>query len=107
MNKILIVISIFTLLTQSACKSVKEGLSGTRENNSDEFLVQKKSPLSKPPDFEKLPEPRSEQESEEQDQENEKLSVKDIFGSSQVSPEKEKTKNQSIEEFILDKIKKN
>ena len=107
MNKILIVISIFTLLTQSACKSVKEGLSGTRENNSDEFLVQKKSPLSKPPDFEKLPEPLSELESEEQDQENEKLSVKDIFVSSQKSSEKEISKSKSIEEFILNKIKKN
>ena len=107
MNKILIAISILALLTQTACKSVKEGLSGTRENTSDEFLVQKKSPLSTPPDFQKLPEPGLEIETEEEELENQKISIQDIFTSKSESIEKEKSENQSIEEFILKKIKKN
>ena len=39
-NKILLVlISCFVL---TACQSVKDGLSGSKQENSDEFLVQKK-----------------------------------------------------------------
>ena len=33
---------LFTLIVLSGCQSVKEGLTGKKQNNSDEFLVQKK-----------------------------------------------------------------
>tara|TARA_B110000003_G_C16509387_1_gene480576 strand:- start:674 stop:916 length:243 start_codon:yes stop_codon:yes gene_type:complete len=33
---------------------------GSKKNNSDEFLVEKKSPLLMPPDFDELPIPNSE-----------------------------------------------
>ena len=42
-----------------SCQSVKDGLSGNKGDNSDEFLVQKKNPLVLPPDFKKLPTPDS------------------------------------------------
>ena len=38
-------------------ESVKRGLTGAKENSSDEFLVQKKDPLILPPDFDTLPTP--------------------------------------------------
>jgi hypothetical protein len=34
-------------------------LTGKKKTNSDEFLVKKKNPLSLPPEFEKLPEPKT------------------------------------------------
>ena len=37
-----ILITFVLLIMLSACQSVKDGLSGTKQNNSDEFLVQKK-----------------------------------------------------------------
>ena len=57
MNKNSIIILLILVITLTSCKSVKEGLSGRKQNNSDEFLVQKKSPLVVPPDFEELPTP--------------------------------------------------
>ena len=44
--------------TLSACQSLKDGLTGKKKNNSDEFLVKKKNPLVLPPEFNKLPEPK-------------------------------------------------
>ena len=39
--------------------SVKRGITGAKENTTDEFLVKKKDPLVLPPDFENLPTPDS------------------------------------------------
>ena len=47
------------LATLSACQSVKDGLTGKKQTNMDEFLVKKKDPLVLPPEFEKLPQPTS------------------------------------------------
>ena len=41
------------------CKSVKDGLSLKKKENSQQFLIEKKQPLVMPPDFEKLPKPGS------------------------------------------------
>ena len=52
----LILIPIFL----TSCGAVKEGFSSKKNNNSDEFLVEKKSPLLMPPDYNELPIPKSE-----------------------------------------------
>ena len=46
--RILILIKI--LLFIYSCATVKEGFTNQKKNNSDEFLVEKKSPLILPPD---------------------------------------------------------
>ena len=46
---------ILILVLVSACQSVKDGLTGSKKSNSDEFLVEKKNPLVLPTDFDKLP----------------------------------------------------
>ena len=38
-----------------SCGTVKEGFSTQKKNSADEFLVEKKSPLVMPPDFDDLP----------------------------------------------------
>ena len=46
------------LLFMYSCGSVGEALQGKkRSDQGDEFLIDKKNPLSMPPDFNKLPEP--------------------------------------------------
>jgi PBP1b-binding outer membrane lipoprotein LpoB len=56
--KFYILIAIAILF--SSCSSLKEGFTNQKKNNSDEFLVEKKSPLVLPPDYNELPIPNEE-----------------------------------------------
>ncbi len=57
-KKIIVVILLPILLY--SCQTAKDVLTGKkRSKEGDEFLVKKKNPLSMPPDFEKLPTPKS------------------------------------------------
>ena len=47
MNKFVLLIFVSTFLI--SCQSVKDGLTGVKRNNSDEFLIEKKNPLIQPP----------------------------------------------------------
>ena len=58
MKRFNILLIIFMFLFTS-CQSIKDGLSGRKNENSDEFLVKKKNPLVTPPNFMELPEPSS------------------------------------------------
>ena len=57
-NKFGLLIFFGLLFLLSSCQSAKEGLSGGKRNNTDEFLVQKKNPLVLPPDYNDLPLPK-------------------------------------------------
>jgi hypothetical protein len=46
-------------------QGLKEGFTNQKKNNSDEFLVEKKSPLVMPPDYNELPIPNEENINEE------------------------------------------
>ena len=48
-------IFINLILFVNSCGTIKEGFSNQKKNNSDEFLVEKKSPLVMPPDYNDLP----------------------------------------------------
>ena len=56
-NKFALLIFFGLLFLLSSCQSAKEGLTGRKKNNTDEFLVQKKNPLVLPPDYNDLPLP--------------------------------------------------
>jgi len=56
---LLSIILLSVLLT--GCKTLKEGLEGSKKSKSaEEFLIEKKNPLELPPDFEVLPVPQNE-----------------------------------------------
>ena len=59
MKYVRIIIFLNFILFFSSCSSMKEGFSNQKRNNSDEFLVEKKSPLITPPDYNDLPVPSS------------------------------------------------
>ena len=61
-STLLIILSAILL---SNCGSVQKAFDPQNKNTSEEFLVQKKSPLSMPPSFEKLPVPSNEKIDEE------------------------------------------
>ena len=96
---ILIVIAILF----SSCSSLKEGFTNQKKNNSDEFLVEKKSPLVMPPDYNELPIP-SEKNINKESNEIKSLISKSKNGEIEENFDK---KSSSFEESILEKIKNN
>ena len=97
-----------TLIIFSACQSVKDGLSGKKKTNSDEFLVKKKNQLSLPPEFEKLPEPKT--LSKTNGQNDSEISLKEILKKSTTGENTVSTVEVSsgeLEKSILEKIKSN
>ena len=91
------------LLFLMSCQSVKDGLTGKKTNNTDEFLIKKKNPLVLPPEFEKLPEPRDTVKKEEEDIFNIlKIDKKDQKEIKKIEIEK----SESLEKSILKKINK-
>ena len=105
--KIVFLVLLFGLIL-NACGTVKEAFEAPRKNSSDEFLIEKKSPLSMPPDFEKLPEPKSKKESGKSE---EKSDLQELILKSENNKDLQKSGNQesigTLEELIIDKIKNN
>ena len=106
MNRIYIILLTFVssfLLTN--CQTVKKGFSLDNKNKTEEFLVEKKSPLVIPPDFEKLPPPITTIQSQKDENKLESI----IKSNSNLSESVEVSKEQNIklEKSILEKIKSN
>ena len=102
--KKLILLSFIYIL--SSCGTLKEGFKNQKKNNNDEFLVEKKSPLIMPPEYNELPLPNSES--------NQALSEENSI--KKLITNEEKTTNTSnanssestgLEESLLKKIKNN
>ena len=90
----------------ASCGTVKEGFSMQKKDNSDEFLVEKKSPLLMPPNFNELPIPKSEGISENnQNGEIKKLITKTDNNS--LNSDSSTNNNSTFEELLLGKIKNN
>ena len=104
-NLIKIVFFIIVLgVSLSGCQSLKEGLSpGKKSRNADEFLIQKKSPLILPPEYENLPVPAGSEIDNQED-----IDLEEIFSkkSNNKSTTSSTDSNKSLEKNILDKIKK-
>ena len=96
---ILIVIAILF----SSCSSLKEGFTNQKKNNSDEFLVEKKSPLVMPPDYNELPIPNEENINKESNE------IQSLISKSKSGEIEENfdEKSSSFEGSILEKIKNN
>ena len=80
--------------------NVKRGLTGAKQNSTDEFLVEKKDPLILPPDFENLPTPSDRQAAVEEMSSFEKTMQGTTLSESTTST------TSSSEKSILQQIKK-
>ena len=94
-------IFIFALL--ASCASVKESM-GPKKNNSDEFLVQKKSPLVMPPSYGELPSPTSKETLKKN---NDIKSLIEKSNDQTVQVDSSNNKNKTLENSILGRIKNN
>ena len=96
-----IIYILFLLIFIASCQtfdSVKRGLTGEKRQSSDEFLIKKKDPLILPPDFEDLPLP------DEVTTEAEEIS--NFEKTLETSIEETSSSSSSVEESILQKIRK-
>jgi hypothetical protein len=100
------IINLFVLLFfLNSCENIKKGL-GMKKDVPDEFLIEKRSPLTTPPNFELLP-PDSVNQNNQKD---EKDNLKDIFNKNLGKDKKDTEINKgtdsgSLEKSILEKIK--
>lgn len=92
------------LFVLTSCQSIKDGLSGRKQENSDEFLVQKKNPLVTPPDYMKLPKPSEVSETEASNLEDE-TDIKKILEIDNLNKNASQNKFKNAEEFVLKNIK--
>ena len=98
-RKILVFLSMVILL--SGCSTIKKGFQPDKRSG-EEFLVEKKSPLVMPPDFEKMPEPKDENENKEINQN----SLKKLIQNND-SSENNSASSKDFEKSLLNKIKNN
>ena len=102
--KKIILLSFLYILT--SCGTLKEGFSNQKKNNNDEFLVEKKSPLIMPPDYNELPAPNAAS--------NQALSEENSIKNLVTNEEKNtntsnanSSESRGLEESLLEKIKNN
>ena len=101
-----LIASFLILLFLNSCGTIAEGLEGSKKKGSDEFLVEKKSPLVLPPSFGELPEPGKEPEENIISDKKDTSDIEDIINQSSsisTSEKSDDTKN-SIEQSIIKKI---
>tara|TARA_Y100001949_G_C15677587_1_gene196722 strand:- start:101 stop:415 length:315 start_codon:yes stop_codon:yes gene_type:complete len=104
MKKLKFIIFTFTLiLFFQSCSTIKEGFSSPKKNSTDEFLVEKKSPLVMPPEFNELPEPKILNIKESK---NDKK-IKELISNKSTSTDNSISQNENLENSILKKIKQN
>ncbi len=89
------------ILLLTSCATVKKGFQNPKKNNSDEFLVEKKSPLVMPPDFDELPIPKK----DDNKLKTEKNSIKELMTENPSDNSDNTSENEDLEVSILDKIK--
>ena len=95
---------ILSTIILSNCGSVQKAFDPQNKNTSEEFLVEKKSPLSMPPSFEELPVPSNEKADKESQINNiESLIIEKSNNEKLETVESDK----DFEQSILDKIKNN
>ncbi len=96
----------YFLVFFSSCGTVKKAFSNQKKNSSDEFLVEKKSPLVMPPDYNELPVPLSKKNQIV----SKKNKIKDLISEDQLKEGNNNSNNfnnENLEKSLLEKIKKN
>jgi len=101
-NRILVIITLGLFI--SGCNSVKKAFDPQRKNSSEEFLVEKKSPLSMPPEFNELPVPSN----EKIDKDTQINNIESLITEKNSNEKLEIIESdKDFEQLILDKIKNN
>ena len=94
---------LITVIILSGCSGAKDALQGKkRSDSSDEFLIKKKNPLTKPPDYNELPVPISEENSYTEN--NEAGDIEILLKKNKTNSTTSEQKNNNLEQSIIEKI---
>ncbi len=97
---------IISILALNSCGTISEGFSSQKKNSIDEFLVEKKSPLVMPPDFNELPLPQETNQATENEENSDIKSL--VTNKKDTDLDNQNTnQNKNFENSILEKIKNN
>ena len=88
------------LIILSGCNTVQKGFKNPKKNSSDEFLVEKKSPLVMPPEFNELPIPNQNEDTNQKQDNN----IKSLISDNNENNDQEASES-DLEGSILSKIK--
>ena len=98
---------ILSLILLNSCTGFSDAIQGKkRSENSDEFLVQKKNPLTAPPDMNELPVPSDQEKRSEEISVDDSDKIKKALNiESNKTEDNNNTNNKkNIEKLILEKI---
>ena len=96
---------ILSLILLNSCTGFSDAIQGKkRSENSDEFLVQKKNPLTAPPDMDELPVPSDQETTYEEILVDDSDEIKKALNIKTKKTEDKNKNNKNIEKLILEKI---
>tara|TARA_Y100000287_G_scaffold155672_1_gene132514 strand:+ start:239 stop:565 length:327 start_codon:yes stop_codon:yes gene_type:complete len=108
MKKIKILLLFLISITfLSACSTISDGFRSQKKDSIDEFMVEKKSPLVMPPDFDELPLPNQNNQNSEKEKEADIKSLISNNEDTSNNTQNSSNQNTNFENSILEKIKKN
>ena len=103
MKYLRIFIILNVLLLNHSCGTIKEGFKNQKKNSSDEFLVEKKSPLVMPPEYGELPVPSTDSNSAKSDENK----IRELVKKNSIGENESIKDDVSFEDSFIKKIKKN
>tara|TARA_Y100000766_G_C18761618_1_gene533698 strand:- start:196 stop:525 length:330 start_codon:yes stop_codon:yes gene_type:complete len=98
---------ILSLILLNSCTGFSDAIQGKkRSENSDEFLVQKKNPLTAPPDMDELPVPSDQEKRSEEISVDDSDKIKKVLNieSNKAEDNNNTSNKKNIEKLILEKI---
>ena len=98
--RIFIILSV--ILLNHSCGTIKEGFKNQKKNSSDEFLVEKKSPLVMPPEYGELPVPSTDSNSAKVGENK----IRELVKKNNIGENKSTKDDVSFENSLIKKIKK-
>ena len=108
MNLFKIFLLLNLILFLFSCGTAKKAFTNQKKNSSDEFLVEKKSPLVMPPDYDDLPVPKSSENNDKKKNSNNK--IQDLITNNEnknTDSLNDNTQGDSFEKSLFEKIKQN
>tara|TARA_B100001964_G_scaffold98321_1_gene109910 strand:+ start:257 stop:580 length:324 start_codon:yes stop_codon:yes gene_type:complete len=102
-NKIITIILSAVFLF--SCQGAKDALQGKkRSESSDEFLVEKKNPLTTPPDYNELPVPLGQEKNSNEESDSDIKKILEIDNNEETNTQNDSNSNTSLKKTILEKI---
>ena len=110
MNYFKIIILLILTIFLFSCGTLKEGFTNQKKNSSDEFLVEKKSPLIMPPNYGELPVPNNSNIETDTETETDETTIKNLIIREEATGSDDNElpdNNIDLEENLIEKIRKN